>query len=666
VTQPADRRFVMEPRLDAEVSTINDALATKVDNTDARLTDQRVPTDNSVTSAKIVNGTIVDEDVSATAAIAKTKISGTAVTLTDVGTVTSAMILNGTIANEDIKDATIESAKLAAQDYIKFDTTYAGGSTQPGMLAWDQDNETLEFQLDDHVTLQIGQEHVMRVKNSSGSVAIPERTVVMFAGATGDTITVAAAVSDGSVNVNYLAGITTEEIPADGFGFVTQLGFINQVNTNAWTVGTILYVDPAVAGGLTATVPVAPAWTMPVAAVTKQNVSAGRMLVRAIPGGSGAGGSSVIIAETSPAGGNAGDLWYDSVDGTLYVFYEDVDGSQWVQVQANSALDASIVERVGSLESQAIAFGAMSPNYIINGGMDIWQRGTSFTANGYTADRWTATVVGTCTHSRETSNVPVGASYAYKWTTGASSSYGQIRQFIESSNVAQLRGKTVTASAYVKISANFTGTLVMEIQYSTTTDTSSGFSGTAPSQVTTGTPNSSGYTRITSTFTVPNNAVGLYIGIVPTQAQISGASALIGNVQVEAGTIATTFRRNANSIQGELAACQRYYYKTYAKDVYANGASTVVGNIFGISVDVSSVISASRFAVPMRVTPSIQFFFPSGGAGNGSARDNSNGSAISGMSVGVVNEVGLGYIQKAGGLVSGRSYSFELTADAEL
>lgn len=317
--QPAERRFVMFPALDAVEQQIYDALDLKVDLTDPRLTDERTPLDNSVTSAKIVDGTIV---------------------------------------NADIANTTIESTKLAAQDYIKFDTTYAGGSQQPGELAWDADNETLEFQLDSHVTLQIGQEHVLRVKNASGSVAIPERTVVMFAGAAGDTITVSPAVSDGTVNVNYLAGITTEEIPADGFGFVTQLGFINQVNTNGWAIGTLLYSDPATPGGLTDVEPETPAWTMPVAAVTTQSTTAGRMLVRAIPGGSGAGGgASVNISDTAPIAGNPGDMWYDSTDGTLYVYYEDVDGSQWVQVQANSALEGSILARLGALEAEVTTGG---------------------------------------------------------------------------------------------------------------------------------------------------------------------------------------------------------------------------------------------------------------------------------------------------------------------
>ena len=50
---------------------------------DSRLSDQRTPLDNSVTSAKIVNGTIVDADINASAAIAPSKISGTAVVTND-------------------------------------------------------------------------------------------------------------------------------------------------------------------------------------------------------------------------------------------------------------------------------------------------------------------------------------------------------------------------------------------------------------------------------------------------------------------------------------------------------------------------------------------------------------------------------------------------------
>jgi len=56
----------------------------------------------TVTSTMIANGTIVNADINSAAAIDKTKISGTAVTVADSGTVTSTMIADGTIVNADI------------------------------------------------------------------------------------------------------------------------------------------------------------------------------------------------------------------------------------------------------------------------------------------------------------------------------------------------------------------------------------------------------------------------------------------------------------------------------------------------------------------------------------------------------------------------------------
>ncbi len=55
----------------------------------------------TVTSTMIANGTIVNADINASAAIDATKISGTAVTQADTGTVTSTMIANGTIVDAE-------------------------------------------------------------------------------------------------------------------------------------------------------------------------------------------------------------------------------------------------------------------------------------------------------------------------------------------------------------------------------------------------------------------------------------------------------------------------------------------------------------------------------------------------------------------------------------
>jgi hypothetical protein len=67
----------------------------------------------TVTSTMIADGTIVNADINASAAIAASKISGTAITAADTGTVTSTMIADGTIVNADINaSAAIAYSKL--------------------------------------------------------------------------------------------------------------------------------------------------------------------------------------------------------------------------------------------------------------------------------------------------------------------------------------------------------------------------------------------------------------------------------------------------------------------------------------------------------------------------------------------------------------------------
>lgn len=69
---------------------------------------------NITLTTSISTGAIVNADVNASAAIDKTKISGTAVTVADTGTVTSTMILDGTILNSDINaSAAIDKTKIS-------------------------------------------------------------------------------------------------------------------------------------------------------------------------------------------------------------------------------------------------------------------------------------------------------------------------------------------------------------------------------------------------------------------------------------------------------------------------------------------------------------------------------------------------------------------------
>lgn len=163
--------------------------------------------------------------------------------------------------------------------WIQFDTN-AVANIVPGRFGWNADQETVALGLDEHVDIDLGQHHIIRVKNDSNSTPIPKFTLVMFAGATGDTVEVVPAITDGSVPHEYMVGITAEVIPADGFGFVVTEGTIKQVNTNAYSLGTILWADPSTPGGLTATKPEAPNLKLPIAAVTRVQAQSGRVLVR--------------------------------------------------------------------------------------------------------------------------------------------------------------------------------------------------------------------------------------------------------------------------------------------------------------------------------------------------------------------------------------------------
>ena len=49
-------------------------------------------------------------------------------------------------------------------------------------------------------------------------------------------------------------------------------------------------------------------------------------------GGGGGGGASVTVDETAPSSPSLGDLWFDSSDGRTYVYYEDINSSQWIEI----------------------------------------------------------------------------------------------------------------------------------------------------------------------------------------------------------------------------------------------------------------------------------------------------------------------------------------------
>ena len=83
-------------------------------NASAAIAYSKLALTGAIVSGDIANDTIVNADINTAAAIAATKIAGTAVTQADTGTVTSTMIADGTIVNGDISaSAAIARTKIA-------------------------------------------------------------------------------------------------------------------------------------------------------------------------------------------------------------------------------------------------------------------------------------------------------------------------------------------------------------------------------------------------------------------------------------------------------------------------------------------------------------------------------------------------------------------------
>lgn len=150
-----------------------------------------------------------------------------------------------------------------------------------GRIRWDSEEGTASLGMNNDVTQSIGMEFFMPpTKNDSGS-DISNGSFVMATGAQGDRITIASAVTDGTIPGEYMIGIATHTI-LDGSetGLITTHGIVRDINTNDWIVGTILYPDPNTAGGLTSTKPSAPNIRTPVAIVLRQHEQTGRIYVR--------------------------------------------------------------------------------------------------------------------------------------------------------------------------------------------------------------------------------------------------------------------------------------------------------------------------------------------------------------------------------------------------
>jgi len=313
------------------------------------------------------------------------------------------------------------------------------------------------------------------------------------------------------------------------------------------------------------------------------------------------------------------------------------------------AADGSATANLSSLNGGPIAG---TRNRVINGDMRIDQRnaGSAVTiaANGssYGADRFRCDAPsGQSMTLQRSTTTPSGQGFPYSLaytagtaSTNASDSSG-ILHFIEGHNVADLGFGTATAQTAVLsfwVRCSLTGTFGLEFEnaagnryYLTSyaiaaANTWEKKTITLPGD-TTGTwdwASDRGLGIIwdlgfgtTASGTVTNswgagNKRGLTGGVKLTQN--TGATFYITGVQLEPGTVATSFERR--SYGAELALCQRYFAKTYDTNVAVATAGSKSGSIFVYKNSANEAGFCFQMPVEMRSTPTVVLYSHAGTA----------------------------------------------------
>jgi hypothetical protein len=261
-------------------------------------------------------------------------------------------------------------------------------------------------------------------------------------------------------------------------------------------------------------------------------------------------------------------------------------------------------------------------NYAYNSNFDIWQRGTSFASvTGYFADRWAN--VGSfnaVTASRQTSGAAVGSYYYLRHTaTGAGAYWNNVQSF-ETQDCEELWGKTVTLSMKVRRNATANnGGLILTLDKSATVDAGSGASwsaiGTtnvALASIPTGTT-SADWLTVSLTVTVPSDgtANSLRINIAYNGGTASGSVYDFSQVMLQVGSVVTAYQRQNVTLQGELAACQRYYVKIGGSAAYetiglgSGWSTTRVGVQIKLPTTMRIAPSSVDYALPLELSDSV-------------------------------------------------------------
>jgi hypothetical protein len=261
-----------------------------------------------------------------------------------------------------------------------------------------------------------------------------------------------------------------------------------------------------------------------------------------------------------------------------------------------------------------VGYGQAGKNKIINGDMSVWQRGINLTVsaqNQFLADRWKVnysvalpTSWAISQQSFTAGTAPV-AGYEGTFfmrsaiTTIGSAASCRLVQPIE--DVRTFAGQTVTLSFWAK--ADSSRTIVAYLTQNFGSGGSASVNTSLESVAVT-----TGWVRYTRTWTLASIA-GKTIGTansleVRLQNPDTASTIDYWGVQLEYGAKMTPFQTaSGGSIQGELAMCQRYFYRV---NLLTNAGNVWEGPAFSaIAISTTDIRMFFNSPQPLRTTPSL-------------------------------------------------------------
>jgi len=243
------------------------------------------------------------------------------------------------------------ASNLTNIGHIDLNTAAVASANIAGRLSWNDTDGTMNIGMKgNQVVLQVGQEMHYYAHNDTAAT-IPNFTAVYTSGVHNGTnqYAIAPMTADGSVDGFLFIGITTMDIPKQTEGYITNFGYVRNVNTTGsavgenWAAGDTLYVHPTTAGALTKVVPTAPNLAIPIGTVIKANANTGTIFVK---------------PNTTYTLNDLHDTQISAITANNVVYW---NGSKWINKKL-SVYDLANITMTGITNNQLLAYNSTTAN----------------------------------------------------------------------------------------------------------------------------------------------------------------------------------------------------------------------------------------------------------------------------------------------------------------